>query len=158
MGNYKYAVYTDAIYTVIFGSKAKEYKEALKLNIADNPRDTMYAEVINLIASFEIGIADEMKKVAEQKGEKLSPVELNQLINTFAQQRLLIPLITNARTKMASRDYAFRDVVHQKLSPYIDALSTNEYERFLGEKSKSLIERVTENPELLAVFKRLKDR
>jgi hypothetical protein len=59
---------------------------------------------------------------------------------------------------MASRDYAFRDIVHKRLEPYISSLSPNDYDRFLGDKSKSLIERVLENPALLDVFKRLKDR
>ncbi|MDI9312384.1 MAG: DNA-binding protein [Limnohabitans sp.] len=158
MGNYKYAVYTDAIYTAIFDGKAKEYKQTLQLSEAENPRDTMYAEIINLISSFEIGIADAMKNKSEQLGRKLMPVELDILIQDFASQRFWLPQITDARTKMASRDYAFRDIVHKRLEPYISSLSPNDYDRFLGDKSKSLIERVLENPALLDVFKRLKDR
>lgn len=158
MGNYKYAVYTDAIYTAIFDGKAKEYKQTLQLSEAENPRDTMYAEIINLISSFEIGIADAMKNKSEQLGRKLMPLELDILIQDFASQRFWLPQITDARTKMASRDYAFRDIVHKRLEPYISSLSPNDYDRFLGDKSKSLIERVLENPALLDVFKRLKDR
>ena len=158
MGNYKYAVYTDAIYTAIFDGKAKKYKQTLQLSEAENPRDTMYAEIINLISSFEIGIADAMKNKSEQLGRKLMPLELDILIQDFASQRFWLPQITDARTKMASRDYAFRDIVHKRLEPYISSLSPNDYDRFLGDKSKSLIERVLENPALLDVFKRLKDR
>ena len=62
MGNYKYAVYTDKIYQYIFKEKAKEYKEILKLKEKDNIRETMYAEVLDLIASFETGLAFAMKK------------------------------------------------------------------------------------------------
>ncbi|WMJ71633.1 hypothetical protein RCC89_00380 [Cytophagaceae bacterium ABcell3] len=59
---------------------------------------------------------------------------------------------------MATRDYGLRNIIHQRLQNYIGALSKDDCNRYLGEKSKSLIERVVENPELLDVFKRLKDR
>lgn len=158
MGNYKYAVYTDAIYQAIFKENAKEYKAILNLEEKDNPRDTMYAEVLKLIASFEIGIADEMKEKAESLGRKLTPSELNVLIMRFSAKRQWIPQIEDACTKMASRDYGLRNVIHKRLENYISALSKEDYSRFLGDKSKSLIDRVIENPELLEVFKRLKNR
>jgi hypothetical protein len=158
MGNYKYAVYTDAIYQAIFKENAKEYKAILNLEEKDNPRDTMYAEVLKLIASFEVGIADEMKEKAESLGRKLTPSELNVLIMRFSAKRQWIPQIEDACTKMASRDYGLRNVIHKRLENYISALSKEDYSRFLGDKSKSLIDRVIENPELLEVFKRLKNR
>jgi hypothetical protein len=158
MGNYKYAVYTDAIYQAIFKENAKEYKAILNLEEKDNPRDTMYAEVLKLIASFEVGIADEMKEKAESLGRKLTPSELNVLIMQFSAKRQWIPHIEDACTKMASRDYGLRNVIHKRLENYISALSKEDYSRFLGDKSKSLIDRVIENPELLEVFKRLKNR
>lgn len=158
MGNYKYALYTDAIYKSIFKENAKEYKQILKLSQKDNPRDTMYAEVLRLIASFEVGIADEMEAKSKQLGRKLSPFELDRLIEDFANRRQWQPLLEDARTKMASRDYGLRSIVHKRLENYIDSLSKDDFERFLGEKSKNLIERMVENPDLLDVFKRLKDR
>lgn len=158
MGAYKYAYYTDAIYRSIFKENAKEYKAILNLEEKDNPRDTMYAEVLKLIASFEVGIADEMKELAEKLGRKLTPSELNALIMRFASKRQWIPQIEDACTKMASRDYGLRNIIHTRLEKYIGALSKEDYNRFLGDKSKSLLERVVENPELLEVFKRLKDR
>lgn len=56
---------------------------------------------------------------------------------------------------MASRDFAFRDALHEKLQNYITSLEANEYERFLGEKSEDLKERLEEAKD---VFKRLKER
>jgi len=158
MGNYKYAVYTDAIYQAIFKENAKEYKAILNLEEKDNPRDLMYAEVLKLIASFEVGIADEMKEKAESLGRKLTPSELNVLIMRFSAKRQWIPQIEDACSKMASRDYGLRNVIHKRLENYISALSKEDYSRFLGDKSKSLIDRIIENPELLEVFKRLKNR
>lgn len=158
MGNYKYAVYTDAIYKAIFLEKSSEYKVILKLEEKENPRDTMYSEVLRLIASFEVGIADAMKSEYERLGRKIQPHEMNELIEKFASQRMWIPQIEDARSKMASRDYGLRNIIHERLKPYINSLSAADYDRFLGDKSKDLLQRVIENPELLEVFKRLKDR
>jgi hypothetical protein len=99
-----------------------------------------------------------MKEKAEELGRKLRPSELNALIVRFASKRQWIPQIEDACSKMASRDYGLRNVIHHRLEHYIGSLSKEDYNRFLGEKSKSLLERVVENPELLEVFKRLKDR
>lgn len=158
MGPMKYSLYTDTIYKAIFKENAKEYKAILKLEEKDNLRDTMYSEILKLIASFEIGIADELKEQAESLGRKLKPIELNILIQQFSDKRQWIPQIEDARNKMASRDYSLRNIIHQRLENYIGSLSENDFDKFLGDKSKSLIERVIENPDILAVFKRLKDR
>lgn len=158
MGTYKYALYTDAIYKAIFKENSAEYKKILKLEEKENPRDTMYSEILRLIASFEIGIADEMKKVYEQTNRKLTTSELDTIITDFSNNRFWIPQIEDARSKMASRDYGLRNIIHNRLEKYVSSLSSDDYERFLGEKSKDLLQRVVENPELLEVFKRLKDR
>lgn len=158
MGPMKYSIYTDAIYNAIFNENVREYKAILKLEAKDNARDTMYAEVLKLIASFEIGIADEMQEKAEELGRKLRPSELNILIDRFANKRQWIPQIEDARAKMASRDYGLRNIIHQRLQNYIGALTKEDYNRFLGERSKDLIDRVLENSDLIDVFKRLKNR
>jgi len=158
MGNYKYAVYTDAIYKAIFLEKSAEYKVILKLEEKENIRETMYSDVLRLIASFEVGIADVMKLKSEKLNRKLQPNELDELIAEFSKQRFWIPQIEDARSKMASLDYGLRNIIHERLKPYINSLSASDYDRFLGDKSKDLIQRVIENPDLLDVFKRLKDR
>src|SRR5690606_18837295 len=137
------------IYNAIFNENAREYKAILKLEAKDNARDTMYAEVLKLIASFEIGMADEMQEKAEELGRKLIPSELNLLIDRFANKRQWIPQIEDARAKMASRDYGLRNIIHQRLQNYIGALTKEDYNRFLGERSKDLIDRVLENPDLI---------
>lgn len=58
---------------------------------------------------------------------------------------------------MASRDLGFRDALHHKLEMYINSIPSGDFDRFLGETSKSLEERLSD-PDTLAVFKRLKDR
>jgi hypothetical protein len=56
---------------------------------------------------------------------------------------------------MASRDLAFRDALHKQLEEYITPVQAADFERFLGEKSKELVERLEEAKD---VFKRLKER
>ena len=158
MGDEKYKLFTDEIYKAIFHENAVEYKTILNLEAKVNARDTMYSEVLKLIASFEIGIADEMKAQSINLDRKLNPEELKNLINIFATKRHWIPQLEDARVKMTSRDYCLRDVTHERLKPYIKSLSSDDYQRFIGDKSQDLLKRVIENPELLEVFKRLKDR
>ena len=104
---------------------------------------------------MEIGIADAMQAQSIQLARQLSPIELNKLIKDFTTQRFWIPQLEDVRSKMASRDYGFREVIHTRLEKYIQSLSQNDYQKFLGEQSKSLQERIDENIE---TFKRLKDR
>jgi hypothetical protein len=155
MGNYKYAYYTDKIYTSIFKENANEYKKILQLGDNENVRDTMYAEVLKLIASFEAGLAHEMKKKSSELNRKLLPAELDALITEFSLHPLYKPLVEDACIKMASRDYGFRQVLHENLRHYLSSVPLSDFERFLGDKSKSLEERIQENIE---VFERLKDR
>jgi hypothetical protein len=155
MGNFKYALFTDRIYQAIFKEDAKEYKRILQLDERENARETMYAEVLTIISSFESGLAEEMRKNYSAQGRKLSQIEMEGLLNSFASHALWKPLIEEACIKMASRDYGFRDIVYQNLKGYIKSVSQSDFERFLGEKSKTLEERLEENKE---IFIRLKDR
>ena len=123
---WKCSRFTNLIYQSIFHENAAEYKKILKLAEKDKIRETMYSEVLTLIASFE-------------------------------QHPLFKPLITDARTKMASRDLCFRQALHEKLEAYIKSVPEADFERFLGEKSKSLEEQLSD-PEVLDVSRRLKDR
>jgi hypothetical protein len=77
------------------------------------------------------------------------------LFADFEQQAHWKPLIEKSRNKMASRDLAFRDALHQQLKDYIAPLKREEFERFLGEKSKELSERLEDAKD---VMKRLKER
>ncbi|MBA1437695.1 MAG: DNA-binding protein [Epsilonproteobacteria bacterium] len=155
--NWKYGKYTNRIYEVIFLENAAEYKKILALQQKDKIRETMYAEVLNAIASFEHGLAVEMKQKFEKLGRKLTQKELDALIDEASKNPYLVPHINDARVKMASRDLCFRDALHHKLESYIQSVSQDDFDKFLGETSKSLQERLSD-PETLAVLKRLKDR
>lgn len=155
MGNIKYAIYTDKIYESIFREKASEYRNILKLEKKDKTRDTFYSEVLDLIASYETGLAEVITNKFKELGRQLTPYETDELFSNFEKQSLYKPLINKVRIKMASRDFAFRDALHIKLQDYITPLEANEYERFLGEKSEDLKERLEEAKD---VFERLKER
>jgi hypothetical protein len=77
------------------------------------------------------------------------------LFHRFEEEAHWKPLIEKARNKMASRDLAFRDALHERLSKYVTPLERDEFDRFLGEKSQELAERLEEAKD---VMKRLKER
>lgn len=157
MGNHKYGVYTDKIYQAIFRENAKEYKKILKLNEKDKVRDTMYSEVLTAVASFEKGLAMQLQQTSEKLGRKILPTELDKMISEAENNPFLEPFILDARVKMSSRDLCFRDALHHRLEQYIQAVPESDFEKFLGEKSRSLQEQLSD-PEIFGVFKRLKDR
>ena len=154
MGNYKYAYYTDKIYIFIFRENAKEYKRILKMKEKDNARDTMYAEILNLIASFETGLAYEIRKSTKELCRKLTPFETDEIFNNFAKHPMQKPHIEDARIKMSSRDLHFRDAIHRKLEEYVHSVSPQDFERFLGEQSVEFEKQLQEAKE---VMKRLKE-
>lgn len=155
MGNFKYPMYTDKIYVSIFREKAQEYRKILRLHEKDKVRDTFYSEVLDLIASYEYGFAEILQKESKQKGRKLTFLEVDELFVQFESQPHWKPLVEKARKKMASRDMVFRDALHHQLQEYVTPLQAADFERFLGEKSKELAERLEDAKD---VMKRLKER
>lgn len=155
MGNFKYIVYSNKIYVSIFKENADEYRKILSLEKDVNERHTMYSEVLDLISSYEAGFAEVLRTKSEEINRKLKSEEVDRLFMVFENQRLWEPLREKARQKMASRDLCFRDALHKNLEEYVDAVSEEDFERFLGKKSMTLNERLEEFKE---VFKRLKER
>jgi hypothetical protein len=155
MGNFKYPLYTNKIYVSIFREKAQEYRKILRLHENDKVRDTFYSEILDLVASYECGMAAMLQEEMKAKGRKLSAWETDAIFRRFEELPHWKPLIEKARNKMASRDLAFRDALHQRLQEYVTPLQRDEFERFLGEKSKELSERLEEAKD---VMKRLKER
>ncbi len=155
MGNFKYPLYTDKIYVSIFKEKATEYRKVLRLQEKDKVRDTFYAEILDLVAAYESGFAAVLRSSFAARKRKLTSWEVDSLFTDFENQALWKPLIEKARNKMASRDLAFRDALHLQLKEYVTPLQREEFERFLGEKSKELAERLEDAKD---VMKRLKER
>ena len=138
-----------------FEKKAKEYKKILDLKANDKVRDTFYTEILDIIAAYESGLAEEIKRKSEQIGRVLSVRETEGLFHEFEQMTLWKPLIQRGRIKMASRDMALRDAFHYQLSEYIQPLDADEYQKFLGAAGDELERLMQENQEVL---RRLKER
>ncbi|MCL7989400.1 hypothetical protein M8998_15720 [Sphingobacterium sp. lm-10] len=154
---FKYAQLTDKIYKSIFNENAKEYRQVLRLNAKESVRNTMYSEVLDLVAAYENGFSKFLKNEYEQLGKKLSLSEAHIIYSKYEQitEATLMPLREKARSLMASRDLAFRDSLHEKLKEYINEVSSDDYDKFLGDRSMDLEQRLEENKD---VFRRLKER
>ncbi|MEX6293023.1 hypothetical protein AB6F27_13100 [Staphylococcus saprophyticus] len=152
---YKYAYFTDLLYKLIFKESTREYKKVLSLTSKDKTRSTMYSEVLLLIASFERGIAYEIEQKYNELDRKLTKQETIDTFHKYAEHPDKIPLLNDVRIKMASRDLGFRDALHIELDEYINPVTQEEFEKFLGEQSKSLKQQIEEHKD---VFLRLKDK
>ena len=149
-----YSQITNAIYKAVFRENAKEYREILRLDSKDNVRHTLYAEVLLVIASFENGVGAAIREEYKKKGNrKLSVSEVEELITQLADSPMQKPYIDDARTKMASRDLSFREAYHGNIEEYLRAVTPEEYERFIGDKSIDIDQLLDENTDVL---KRLK--
>ena len=149
-----YSEVTNAIYKAVFKENANEYREILRLDSKDNVRHTLYAEVLLVIASFENGIGAAIREAYKAKGEvKLTISEVKELIMKLAKAPMQKPYLDDARTKMASRDLSFRDAYHGNIEEYLRAVSPEEYDRFIGDKSLDIDQILEENSDVL---KRLK--
>lgn len=155
MDNFKYAIFTDMIYQSIFREKSREYRQVLKLKSKEKIRDTFYTEILDLVASYECGLASLIREQSQQLGRKLTNWEVNDIFHSFENLPLWKPLINRARTKMASRDLALRDAFHMQLEEYIQPLEESEYQRFLGAEGEQIEQLMAENADVL---KRLKER
>ena len=127
----------------------------LKLEAKEKVRDTFYSEILDLVSSYEYGFAQKIKEEYDRLERKLNYNEAINVYLKFESQPHWKPLLEKARTKMASRDLCFRDALHERLKDHIAPLNADEFERFIGEKSKELSERLEETKD---VFKRLKER
>jgi len=149
-----YSQVTNAIYKAVFRENAKEYREILRLDSKDNVRHTLYAEVLLVIASFENGVGSAIREEYRKRGNrKLSVNEVEGLITQLADSPMQKPYIDDARTKMASRDLSFREAYHGNIEEYLRAVTPEEYERFIGDRSIDIDQLLDENTDVL---KRLK--
>lgn len=155
---YKYEQVTDLIYKAVFRENAKEYREVLRLQNEENVRHTLYAEVLLCISSFENGVAHEIEKRYSENGNKqLTIEEVKEIIADLAAAPMMEPFINDARTKMASRDVAFRDAWHGNLAEYLRAISPDEFDKFIGDASIDFDNILEANREVLKRLKQADD-
>lgn len=151
---YKYSQVTDYIYEAVFKENAKEYRNVLSLDSKDNVRHTLYAELLLVISSFENGVgAAIQQRFKENGGRLLSMEEVKAIVNDLAEHPMQKPYLNDARTKMASRDYSFREAYHVNIAEYLKAVTPEEFERFIGNQSIDFDNILADNKDVL---KRLK--
>lgn len=152
--SYKYKQVTDLIYKAVFKENAKEYRKILSLEKSDNIRKTLYAEVLLVIFSFENGVASALSERYKANGEQKLPLaEVETLVQDLANHPLQIPYLNDARSKMASRDYNFRDAYHGNIAEYLRAVTPEEFERFIGDQSVDFDQILAGNKDVLQRLK-----
>jgi hypothetical protein len=154
---YKYARVTDYIYKAVFKENAKEYREVLSLDSKDNVRHTLYAEVLLVISSFENGVAAEIQDYYKKYQRRLTLEEVEGIVNRLAEHPMQKPYLTDARTKMASRDLSFRDAYHGNIEEYLRAVTPEEYEQFIGDQSVDFDQILANNKDVLKRLKQADD-
>jgi ciab protein len=155
---YKYEQITDLIYKAVFRENAKEYRVVLRLQNEENVRHTLYTEVLLCISSFENGVAHQIEKRYSENGNKqLSIEEVKTIIDDLATAPMMEPFINDARSKMASRDVAFRDAWHGNLAEYLRAVTPDEFDKFIGDASIDFDNILEANREVLKRLKQADD-
>lgn len=155
---YKYEQITDLIYKAVFRENAKEYRIVFRLQNEENVRHTLYAEVLLCISSFENGVAHQIEKQYSENGNKqLTIDEVKAIIDELAAAPMMEPFINDARSKMASRDVAFRDAWHGNLAEYLRAVTPDEFDKFIGDASIDFDNILEANREVLKRLKQADD-
>lgn len=149
---FKYSQIMDTIYKAVFCEKAAEYKKLLELSERDSLRRTLYAEVLVAVSSFENATAEKIIETAEMSG-KLRVKDVYHIISDLANNPLIKPVVEDARTKMASRDNALRNIYHGNLVAYIKAVMPEEYHKFIGNLSIDFDKLLDENKDVLEHLK-----
>ena len=155
---YKYPQITDFIYKAVFKENAKEYREVLKLDSKDNVRHTLYSEVLLVISSFEHGVGAALSERFKENGGRLLTIdEVERIVNELAEHPMQKPYLNDARTKMASRDFSFRDAYHGNIADYLQAVTPEEFERFIGDQSIDFDRILADNKDVLKRLKQAED-
>lgn len=155
---YKYPQITDFIYKAVFKENAKEYREVLKLDSKNNVRHTLYSEVLLVISSFENGVGAALSERFKENGGRLLTIdEVERIVNELAEHPMQKPYLNDARTKMASRDFSFRDAYHGNIADYLQAVTPEEFERFIGDQSIDFDRILADNKDVLKRLKQAED-
>ena len=65
----------------------------------------------------------------------LSIKDVESIVNELIEHPMQKPYLNDARSKMASRDFSFRDAFHSNIAEYLRAVTPEEFERFIGDQS-----------------------
>ncbi len=111
----KFSRYTNMVYGSIFLESAEEYRNILRLSKKDRLRDSLHESVLDLIASYELGLADAINKEFKYLGRRLWKRDVDRVIARFEKMPHWVPLIQKARAEMGLRDISEKGALHPKL-------------------------------------------
>jgi hypothetical protein len=83
--------------------------------------------------------------------------EVGHIVEELAELPIQKPYLNDARTKMASRDFSFREAYHGNIAEYLKAVSPEEFERFIGDQSIDFDHILAENKDVLKRLKQVDD-
>ena len=111
-----------------------------------------------VISSFENGVGAAIQERYKKNGEmKLTIEEVEQIVGELAEHPMQKPYLNDARTKMASRDFSFRDAYHGNIAEYLKAVTPEEFERFIGDQSVDFDHILESNKDVLKRLKQAED-
>lgn len=150
----KYALVSDLIYRAVFREKAREYREILRSGSKDADKNTLFAEVLSVVSSFEDGVAGAIRRQFANKGHRLLPIDdVRLLIEEIADSPMQKPYIVEACSKMASLVLSFGNACRGNTADFLRTVTPDEFERFIGDQSIEFDAILEENKDVL---KRLK--
>ena len=93
----------------------------------------------------------------ENGGRLLTIDEVERIVNELAEHPMQKPYLNDTRTKMASRDFSFRDAYHGNIADYLQAVTPEEFERFIGDQSIDFDRILADNKDVLKRLKQAED-
>ena len=164
-----FAVYYENIYQLVFGNNHDSYKQAMLLHTDyknyDNEkqkraasfrhvksgyrlRNALYYEAYRAMNNIERGVAKKLKLAFTSKGRKLDVKELNAIVSNLDRDTKFIPLIQEARTKMAlvnslnTNPKLYKEVINERFKAHKQAIKETDLNEFAKEKLENIKEKL----------------
>jgi hypothetical protein len=159
------AAHTDELknngYRVLKGQKLKEFKALSDVSVINYGDKSLALGVFSFRATLNLAMLLTESERARLIRSQILDIAIDVVAERTGGHTKYInqprPTIEKAQINKAKQNPGSRDVLHHKLEAYIQSVQTQDFERFLRETSCSLQEQLAD-PEIMAVFKRLKDR
>lgn len=111
----KFSRYTNMVYRSIFRETSEECRGILRLSKKDRLRDSLHGRTLDLIAAYELGLADAINKEYKRLDRRLWKRDVDRVITRFEKMPHWAPLISAAREEMGLRDIREKGAIHPKL-------------------------------------------
>ena len=98
----------------------------------------------------------EHRRKGKEKVE-ITIYEVEHIVEELAEHPMQKPYLNDARTKMTSRDFSFREAYHGNIAEYLQAVTPEEFERFIGDQSIDFDHILADNKDVLKRLKQAED-